>query len=258
MGTSKVGAAKDESLRWKAAHRLGDKPGWDDRCGSDWRKFPDRAPMRTLSEFQSTRVEPNFRSQTLPKCYKDTIFVPTVDKFKVNPKDFLSVKDKAKVVSKEAGGNPGGALSRSEFATIDDKTCIHSKAWNNSTELDKARANLHKNKEYDDMRLVNASKHITSHHYRNPMQSTSKMLRAVRKVKDHDRQVRKQQDEENTRPPRVFKISNRHEWQGALPPLGERNVSADLDGGDRAETGATDPQGEGGLDESKMGHPAAG
>eukprot|EP00756_Hemistasia_phaeocysticola_P062997 Hpha_TRINITY_DN646_c0_g1::TRINITY_DN646_c0_g1_i1::g.21169::m.21169 len=94
--------AKNEMLRWKAAHRLGEKPEWNGDTTSSWRRFPERAMMRSLAEFQSERLEFNYRAQTLPTCFKDTLFMPKTDKFKFNGSALLSEKDRPAGAAPEA------------------------------------------------------------------------------------------------------------------------------------------------------------
>eukprot|EP01062_Namystynia_karyoxenos_P073526 TRINITY_DN70328_c0_g1_i1.p1 TRINITY_DN70328_c0_g1~~TRINITY_DN70328_c0_g1_i1.p1 ORF type:complete len:302 (+),score=76.12 TRINITY_DN70328_c0_g1_i1:84-908(+) len=226
--TSKVAIQKEEACKWKAAQRLGEKPEWNSSIVCRWQKFPDRASMRTLQEFQSTRLEFNYRAQTLPTCYKNTLFMPKTDKFQFDGSMLLGESDKAKLVRQ----NPGGGLSRSEFP--DEAPCIHDNKWNNSTELDHERGSRWHKKDYFDYRPLNAARGAFSpQRYRNPMQQTSIGNRQLRALKEREQAQRRLQSEAETQAPRVYKMSNKHEWQhaGFLPDLASGPfASADASG----------------------------
>eukprot|EP00906_Rhabdomonas_costata_P036265 RCo050918 len=71
---------KSEVQSFKSHRRLGRRPQWESSVAPPSR-FPDRAMMHTISEFQSIRPVHNYRAATVPQLYHTTAFLPHGGKF---------------------------------------------------------------------------------------------------------------------------------------------------------------------------------
>ena len=204
---STLGEARKDIIESKNVWRLGRLKPW---CASTLNEddvFPQRAMMRTLSEFQSLRLPVDFRAASLRRDYKQTEFIPKASKFQFDLKNLIPRKKNVKRLNFNLP-----PVSEFEFSE-------RKRTWNASTELDATRTCFFKNKEYEPMSAVNRLKEefmpLVRDSYRTPEQRTLEKLKLVSDMKREKREelIKQQRIKDGTdSTQRVYKISNMHEW----------------------------------------------
>jgi hypothetical protein len=88
----------------------GAKPDWNNTTYIPNLGRPHRALVRTLSEFQGTRMEYNYRAEELPTLFKQTTVVSKGTKFAVDQTLFLPASMRANLVQKNVTMNDRSEL----------------------------------------------------------------------------------------------------------------------------------------------------
>jgi len=154
---TKLGKVRNTVHHWKQGHRLGEKAEWNTSTADEAAKFPDRAPMRTLSEYQAVKLNYNYRASVLPTINKETVFVPKPSKMQMDKSRFLTEKETSRVVKTCPATTT--ALSLTEMKTTNSPVDLsRERDWNCSTELDINRRNIFVFREYEDVRALNKTK----------------------------------------------------------------------------------------------------
>lgn len=117
---------KAEVVKMKRPQKLGVQAEWNPSTQAPTAKFPDRPQMHSLSEYQSIKMEYNFRGEKLPDTLKNSVFVPRTNKFQFDQTKLLSTREKTLQVATNPSLN-----SRAEFTVHPDLTS----RWNDSTQV---------------------------------------------------------------------------------------------------------------------------
>lgn len=236
---TELGRTRSEVRRWAQGHRLGDKHEWNPSSRDDkLMRFPDRPLMHSLSEFQGTRIEYNYRAQTLPSVNKTAVYVPKPSKMEVDKTIFLSSAEKEKLVSRCAGTMT--SLSRSEMQN-DMPSAAREGGWNISTSLPEERANIFKKPKYPSYLHINKVKDIVDDNsYISPIERQAIIAETMRETKIAQRRTGgkggahassststlSMSSSVANGAPAVFKMSNIGEWwdKCPIPELQDQNT----------------------------------
>lgn len=177
--TSEKKERKAEIQVFKWHSRLGRRPQWNSSVESPER-FPDRAMMHTISEYQSQRPVFNYRAEALPQLYHTTAFIPKGNKFKFSKAAEVihPASDKRTLVTKNVG-----LSTRVEFV---DPAAPRGPAWDTSTQL--SRRELAVLDEKLRQQALNAtkaqgSKLLESSTYLTPKQKTTALNQTLKEAR---------------------------------------------------------------------------
>lgn len=119
---------KEVILSLQPRSLVGGRPAWNASSQTpDQLAVGRKARVRQLSEYQSLKLQYNYRAEVLPRDHKDSIVVPRCDKFHMDQTTLLSSKERARVVRKPP------VLSSTAEIPVHPKLA-QARAWDNSTQ----------------------------------------------------------------------------------------------------------------------------
>eukprot|EP01012_Entosiphon_sulcatum_P025090 TRINITY_DN3035_c0_g1_i1.p1 TRINITY_DN3035_c0_g1~~TRINITY_DN3035_c0_g1_i1.p1 ORF type:complete len:291 (-),score=45.81 TRINITY_DN3035_c0_g1_i1:8-880(-) len=201
--------SRDVTRSFKRVAKLGHKPEWNASVQPPNTKFPERPLMRTISEHQGIKLPYNFRAETLPTTYKDTVFVPSASKFQFDKSLLLSPKDRESLSRTNVSVNT--RVDPPVHPALQDK-----ERWNISTQVHSDPAHPFLPPVPDRRTLTKAvNESLLSENYIGPRKREKLRSKNMRAEKQAERQA--QAEEAKKWPDFSFTLSNMSEHHKHSP-----------------------------------------